>query len=120
MVTDFHHGTKPIQSVAPKQQVGLAQSLWWMVFLADTVTLSMVLQHFKKFTLVPNMANGLWLLLTVTVLVLFTGALIYGGYAKEKVNGKLKNAFPLFEWIYSQQTGDVKQTDIDESEAPRP
>lgn len=93
-----------MMSAADKPTVGLSQSLWWMVFLFDTVTLSMTLQYFKAFTLSPTFSNGFWLFLITSGLILFTGALIYDGYAKERANGKVKNTFWLFESIYEKQS----------------
>lgn len=114
MVIDFHHATKPKQPEPPTSQafteVGLNRSLWWMVFLADTVTLSMVFQHFKTFTVTPSLTNGGWLLLSTAALLAFTGALVYDGYAKEKEKGALKNPFKLFDWVYTQQTSSTPTT----------
>ncbi len=98
-------------SVAPAVEsatgpaVGLKASLWWMVFLAATVTLSLVFAAFKDFTLTPTLHTGLWLGIKCVALFGLTAALVYDGYAKEKQQGKVKNPVGWFDKVYALQTG---------------
>ena len=77
---------------------------FWVVFLAATFALSLCLQGFRTFTLVPDWPNGLRLVGFLDILIVTLLALMYDAYAKEKAKGNIHNRLRLFDWLYERQT----------------
>jgi hypothetical protein len=78
--------------------------VWWIVFGVATVSLSQWFQAFKVFTLVPDVANGLWLVGFTVLLIGAFVTLLYDSYVKERLKGNIRNAFSPFERLYEFQS----------------
>ncbi|MBX2860493.1 MAG: hypothetical protein KTR14_04620 [Vampirovibrio sp.] len=87
---------------------GMNSLLWWVVFGLSTYGLSLFFQTFKTFTVTPTDMNGLALLGAIAFLAVTFLVLMFDGYVKEKIKGKIQREFGPFEALYRKLNGDVE------------
>jgi len=81
----------------------LSRVVWWTLFLAATILMSLWFQTYKAFASVPTLNSGLIWGLVMFLLVQVLIVLVYDSYVQEKSRGRVEKPIRLFEWMIKKR-----------------